>query len=55
MEGRAMHVTNERVELEAKILKYRRLAREVAVDPETAQRILALVTDLQQKLREIDE
>ncbi len=44
---------NERVELEMKILKYRALARQA--DAETAQRINALIAELEQKLREIDE
>jgi hypothetical protein len=45
---------NDRVELEIKIMKYRALARQ-APDRETTQRINALVTELEQKLREIDE
>ena len=45
---------NDRVELEMKILKYRALARQ-APDDETTQRIEALVTELEQKLREIDQ
>ena len=45
---------NERVELEMKIMKYRSLARQAA-DDETTQRINALVAELEQKLREIDE
>ena len=45
---------NERVELETKIMKYRSLARD-APDQVTQERIKALVVDLQQKLREIDE
>ena len=46
---------NERVELEMKIMKYRQLAMLATSDEETRQRILALVTELEQKLREIDE
>ena len=37
-----------------KIMKYRNLARQ-APDPETKQRIDQLVSELQRKLREIDE
>jgi hypothetical protein len=44
---------NDRVELEMKILKYRALARQ-APDDETTQRIKALVSELEQKLREMD-
>jgi hypothetical protein len=50
----AMAQKNERAELEMKIVKYRRLARQAAVDDETAQRITTLVCELEQKLREID-
>ena len=53
---RAMANKNNRVELEMKIMKYRLLARQVSpTDDETAQRIGGLVSELQQKLREIDE
>jgi hypothetical protein len=45
---------NERVELAMKIMKYRALARD-APDKLTADRIAALVGELEQKLREIDE
>jgi hypothetical protein len=45
---------NEQVELEMKIMKYRALARDVA-DDVTTRRIYALVTELEQKLREIDK
>jgi hypothetical protein len=45
---------NERVELEMKIMKYRDMAR-LSPDPVTAERIKALVAELEQKLREIDE
>ena len=50
-----MSSKNERVELEMKIMKYRQLAMLATSDEETRQRILALVTELEQKLREIDE
>ena len=46
---------NERVELEMKIMKYRALARAAVSDPETTERIAALVAELEQKIREIDE
>ena len=46
---------NERVELEMKILKYRRLARDSVTDDVTERRIAALIAELEQKLREIDE
>jgi hypothetical protein len=45
---------NDRVELEIKIMKYRSLARRV-VHEETEERIKLLVSELEQKLREIDE
>jgi hypothetical protein len=45
---------NERVELEMKIMKYRRLARAAVTDPETTERIAALVQELEEKAREID-
>lgn len=45
---------NDRVELEMKIMKYRMLARR-APDELTAERILELIAELEQKLREIDE
>jgi hypothetical protein len=45
---------NDRVELEMKIRKYRALARQ-APDHETTERIRALVAELEQRLREIDE
>jgi hypothetical protein len=51
----AMPSKNERVELEMKIMKYRQMARRVATDEETRQRIDGLVAELEQKLREIDE
>jgi hypothetical protein len=50
-----MHTKNERVELEMKIIKYRQLARAAVTDFETNQRINALISQLQQKLRAIDE
>jgi hypothetical protein len=46
---------NERVELEMQIMKYRLMARRIAADPKTSERIEGLVAELQQKLREIDE
>jgi hypothetical protein len=46
---------NERVELEMKIMKYRQLAMRATSDEQTKERILALVAELEQKLREIDE
>jgi len=46
---------SERVKLEMKILRYRRLARQIAADPETVKRIKELIADLEQELREIDE
>jgi hypothetical protein len=50
----AVQSKNERVELEMKIL-YRKLARQIATDPDTAQRIQELIADLERELREIDE
>jgi hypothetical protein len=44
---------NERVELEMKILKARRLARQA--DDLTRKRLYELVAELEKKLREIDE
>jgi hypothetical protein len=44
---------NERVELEMKIIKYRQLARQT--DDESNRRITALIAELEQRLREIDE
>ena len=46
---------NERVELEMKILRYRKLARQIATDPTTQRRIEELILDLEKELREIDE
>jgi hypothetical protein len=46
---------NERVVLEMKIMKYRQAARLAASDEETRRRIMSLVAELEQKLREIDE
>jgi len=45
---------NERVELEMKIMKYRAMARMIS-DDVTTKRIAALVAELVQKLKEIDE
>jgi hypothetical protein len=50
-----MRSKNERVELEMKILRYRKLARQIATDPRTQQRIIELISDLEKELREIDE
>ena len=46
---------SERVKLEMKILRYRRLARQIATDPDTTRRIEELIADLERQLREIDE
>jgi hypothetical protein len=43
---------NERVELEMKILRYRKLARQMATDPNTAQHIKELIADLEREPRE---
>lgn len=48
-----MRSKNERVELEMKIMKARQLARQA--DDLTRERLTALVAELEQKLREIDE
>jgi hypothetical protein len=50
-----MRSKNERVELEMKIMKYRQAAVLATADDVTRQRIMALVAELEQKLREIDE
>ena len=55
MEVVAVQSKNERVELEMKILRYRKLARQIATDPDTAQRIKELIADLEKELRERDE
>jgi hypothetical protein len=44
---------NERVELEMKIMKARQMAR--YADDLTRERLEALVAELEQKLREIDQ
>jgi hypothetical protein len=44
---------NERVELEMKLIKARQHAR--GADPTTRERLEALVAELEQKLKEIDE
>ena len=54
-EAVAVQSKNERVQLEMKILRYRKLARQIATDPDTAQRIKELIADLEKDLREIDE
>ena len=46
---------SERVKLEMQIMRYRRIARQMAADPDTAKRIKELVADLERQLREIDE
>jgi hypothetical protein len=46
---------NERVDLEMKIKKYRRMADIDVSDELTKQRIAALVAELEQKLRQIDD
>jgi hypothetical protein len=48
-----MPTKNERVELAMKILKARRLAS--GADDLTRERLAALIAELEQKLREIDE
>jgi hypothetical protein len=54
-EAVAVQSKNERVQLEMKILRYRKLARQIATDPDTAQRMKKLIADLEKELREIDE
>jgi hypothetical protein len=51
----AVPTKNERVELQMKILRYRKLARQIATDPDTARRIKELIADLERELLEIDE
>ncbi len=46
--------SNERVELEMQIMKYRRLLERVT-NEEFARRAREKIADLEQKLREIDE
>jgi hypothetical protein len=46
---------NERVELEMKILRYRKLAGDMAMDAETERRIRELIADLERQLRSIYE
>jgi hypothetical protein len=46
---------NERVELEMKIVKYRRHGMLSAADDVTQKHIAALIAELEQKIREIDE
>jgi hypothetical protein len=50
----AVRSKNERVELEMRILRYRRLASRTA-DEEFLRRVKEQVAELEQKLREIDE
>jgi hypothetical protein len=45
---------NDRVELEMKIMKYRALARQT-MDDLTKRRIEQLISETEQRLREIDE
>jgi hypothetical protein len=54
-EGARMLKKNERVELEMKIMKYRQMAMLATSDDVTRQRIMSLVREMEQKLREIDE
>ena len=46
---------NERVELQMKILRYRKLARQIATDPDTARRIEELIADLERELRDFTQ
>lgn len=46
---------NQRVQLEMKIMKYRLIARQMAADPVESDRTRELITELERKLREIDE
>jgi hypothetical protein len=46
---------NERVELEMKIMKYRRMADLAVSDELTKQRIRNFIAELEQKLREIEQ
>jgi hypothetical protein len=55
MAMRVMANKNDRVKLEMTIMKYRLLARQATADNETVQRIEGLVSELKQRLREIDE
>jgi hypothetical protein len=50
----AVRSKNERVELEMRILRYRRLVSRTS-DEEFLKRIKEQVAELEQKLREIDE
>jgi hypothetical protein len=50
----AVRSKNERVELEMRILRYRRLSSRTS-DEEFLKRIKEQVAELEQKLREIDE
>ena len=54
-EGQPMAAEVERLKLEKKIQRYRRIARELAIDSDTAKLILEFVADLERKLREMDE
>lgn len=46
---------SERAKLESKIARYRRIAREMASDSETAKLIAELVADLERQLRQMDK
>lgn len=48
VQERARKIRNE-------ILRYRRIARQIATDPNTARHIKELIADLERQLREIDE
>ena len=52
---RAVTSKKDRVEHKMKIRKYRQMALLAASDELTRQRIAALISKLEQKLREIDE
>ena len=55
MELCAVAHKNERVQLEMKIMRYRQLARQAVSDDVTRQRIEELISELERRLREIDE
>jgi hypothetical protein len=42
-------------ESELKILRHRRIARQIAADSETMQRIKELIAELEEQLRQTDE
>ena len=39
----------------AAMMRYRKLARQIATDPDTARRIKELIADLERELREFDK